>query len=113
MRIHSQRVPYPAHRYNGIGRAYLVQLPDGSKGVYLMAFGGYDEDGDTTVHLVNIATGHELHDPIYVVDPDNLTDSEMNELLDPQLRGVEYVNLGPISGVRGYFERDLVVQRTI
>jgi hypothetical protein len=104
---------HPAYHHNCIGKTYLIQLPDESEGVYLMVFGGYDEDGDTTVHLVDIATGHQWTDPIYVADPDNLTDSEMYKLLDPQLRGVEFVNLGPIQDITNYLEGPAVVQTTL
>jgi hypothetical protein len=102
----------PAYRHNCIGNAYAVGF-NGFEDLFLMSFAGYDEDGDPQVHLVNLQDGHQWTNPIYVVDPDNLTDSEVAEIIDPELRGVEFVNLGPVQGITGCLEGPVVVQRTI
>jgi len=112
MNVFPHHILYPAYRHHKIGNAYAVSF-NGFEGMFLMAFGGYDLDGDPQVHLVNLQDGHQWTDPIYVVDPDDLTDSEVAEIIDPELRGVEFVNLGPIQGITGYLEGPAVVQRTI
>lgn len=116
MKISPYHILYPPHRRNSIGNVYIINRIS-FVGVYILAYGGHDDYGDPYVHMIDLGSGSQWTAPMRVTNLHDLTDSEMQMILDPDYRGVEYANLGPFTDKWPDLFKikigDAVVQRTI
>ena len=96
---------------HSVGHVYRVRFND-FECTYILTYCGEDVDG---THLVGLSDPHSgtLWDmPICVDNPDNITDDEFDEIVDPHGNGVEFVLCGPVTAIEFFVPMDAYVQFT-
>jgi len=111
MQIFPNHILYHAYRHHSIGNLYAIKFHD-FRGMYVMGYCGEDINGDHLVGLIDLCTGKQWTEPTCVKDPENITDSELKEILDPDCHGVEFVNCGPMTSMEFFIPEGTCVQST-
>lgn len=112
MNVQSHDILYPAYRRHKIGNVYHTRAANGNEQMNLLTCCDFNLDGEAYVVLVDLLTCMPWCPPVRVADVNNITDSEMLEIVDAFDIGVVFVNFGPIHGLDVEYTEHVVVHDT-